>query len=101
MTDIPKALQLTEEEAKAKSYVIGTVSIDADGIFHMHYIGPHFSGNRKYFGNGVVSFRNVRELMDVVGSRLNKAKDLYLAKINEVTSNEPTSTESDSSGPGL
>ena len=67
-----------------KGYVIGTISVDRDGIWSVSYIGHHDVMGKKYFGNGVVSMRNIRQLLDVVGSRLNNKKDVYMDKIKEV-----------------
>lgn len=71
---------------ETKAYVIGTLSIDADGIFHMSYVGPHKVGFRRYFGEGVESERNIQTLMKIVASRINRAKDLYVEKIQEIES---------------
>ncbi len=85
-------------ENEQKAYVIGQISIDKDGIWHVHYIGYHKVGFRSYFGNGVESARNIKQLLEVVGSRLNKAKDIYTEKIQEVESNA-TATEHSSEQP--
>ncbi len=98
MSEEPKPLEQTEEQAKTKSYVIGTISLDEHGVFHAHYIGYHKVFKKEYFGNGVESRRNIRELLDVVGSRLNNNKDVYMEKIKEVQQNENTETSSDGSG---
>lgn len=92
--ELPEAFQLTEEQKEVKAYTIGTISIDADGIWHCHYIGHHEVLRKKYFGNGVVSYRNVREMLDIVGSRLNNKQSVYLDKIQEVE-NATTITETD------
>lgn len=78
---------MTNEEKQLKgpkSYVVGTISIDETGCWHCHYIGYHDVMNRKYFGNGVVSFRNIRKMLDIVGSRLAKADRTYTDKIREI-----------------
>lgn len=89
MTELPKALQLTEEEKQVKSYAIGTISIDAQGVWHCHYIGHHDVMGKKYFGNGVVSLRNIKQLLNIVGSRLNNKKSTYVKKIEEVENDTP------------
>lgn len=78
-----------------KAYVIGTLSIDQYGIWHMSYVGPHQVGFRKYFGEGVESERNIRMLLEIVGSRLNNAKELYVEKIVEIESKKEETHASD------
>lgn len=81
---IPGLPEMSPEQLETKAYTIGTISIDKDGIFHAHYIGHHDVMGKKYFGNGVVSMRNIRQLLDTLGSRLNKKKDVYTEKIKEI-----------------
>lgn len=92
--DLPKAMQQDTEQEPVQSYIIGTISIDADGVWRCHYIGHHEVLHRKYFGNGSISSRNIRQMLNVVGSRLNNKKDVYLDKIIEV-SNAPKSSDTE------
>ncbi len=99
---IPKALGLTDEQKQLKTFVVGTISIDANGIWNVHYIGPHIVDKKAYFGNGQDSSLNLRQLLNVVGSRLTRAKDVFVSKIQELEANvsEQPNTD-DESGSGL
>ena len=85
--DLP---EMTEKELESKAYIIGQISIDRSGVWHVHYIGPHQVLKKKYFGNGVINDLNIRKLLDTVGSRLNKSKGIYLDKIIEVEDVKPS-----------
>lgn len=75
-------LEIDEKrQASTVGYIIGNITIDNDGIWRFYYVGPHNVAGKRYFGNGVVALRNIRELFDVVGSRLNKVKEIYVDKI--------------------
>lgn len=65
-------------------YIVGTLTLDSDGVWRMYYVGPHQAMHLFYFGNGYIAFRNIRKLFDIVGSRLNRYKQTYLDKIQEV-----------------
>lgn len=92
--ELPKS---TEEEIQAKSYAIGTISIDKFGIWHCTYIGHHKVGKKTYFGNGIESRLNIRELFEIVGSRLNNDKSVYMDKITEVENEQHEIPTSDNS----
>lgn len=89
-------------ENNKEAYIVGTLSIDQDGIWHCSYIGHHKVGKKEYFGNGVESSRNIRELFNIVGSRLNNKKSVYTEKIEEIENAKLESEQSTSpSGTGL
>ncbi len=81
---LPDALKLTDEQKQVKAYTIGTISIDANGCFHVHYVGHQKVFRKEYFGNGVESGYNPVTLLYRIASRLLKKKDVYLNKIKEV-----------------
>lgn len=96
--DFPEVDQTEETIPEAIGHVLGTLTVDKDGIFRMYYIGPHNVLGKKYFGNGVVALRNIRELFNIVGSRINNAKPIYIEKILEIENakltDEPKDTDS-------
>lgn len=85
-----------------KAYIVGTLSLTAEGIWRMDYIGPHPNEARTemIFGNGTVASRNIRELFDIVGSRLNHVKDIFADKILEIENAPITDESTDSDSPG-
>jgi hypothetical protein len=85
---IQESSKLTQEQPEQKGYVVGSICIDKDGIWSVYYIGHHKVGKKTYFGNGVESSRNIRELLNIVGSRLNNKKEIYTEKIKEVEFNK-------------
>lgn len=87
---------------KDTAHAIGTISLGADGMWHLHYVGYHRVAFKSYFGSGVESSRNLNKLLKIVGSRLEKAKQVYLDKIQEVeTQNAETTVTEIPSEPGL
>ncbi len=80
------------DENNSRSYLLGTISIDEDGIWHVHSMGVHSVDGKQYFGNGVESDRNIRKLFAIIGSRMNNNKDHYLKMIDEAK-NEPTTEQ--------
>lgn len=109
LDNLPKGLQLTEEQLKVKSYALATISMDERGQYHAHYTGYNVVAGKPYFGSSIISSHNVRKLLDVLGSRLAKAEKIYQEKIQEIleaadkelkeessNESEPTSPESDS-----
>lgn len=100
LDNLPEGFKLTEEQMKVKSYAVATISMDAEGNWHAHYTGYNKVAGKAYFGSSIISSKNIRKMLDVLGSRLAKAESIYADKIVELISkeqiDETTTTESDS-----
>lgn len=91
--------ELTKEEIERKGYAIGEITMDDDGIWHVAYIGWYKWRGVERFGPWSLSDRNVRRLLDTIGSRLGHKQDVYLGKIKELK-NVPQQPEASSTGLG-
>lgn len=70
-------------EESEKSHVIGSISIARDGTWHCHYVGEHTYAGKTYFGNGHLGGRNLRKVLNAVGTKLGKQQQVYLDRIEE------------------
>lgn len=86
-----------DEQNLAKSHAIGTIGISEDGLWHVHYIGYYIDPRtcRSRFGNWVESSRNLKKLLEIIGSRLANCKELYIEKISQTGENKDGPTHAD------
>lgn len=90
MEDVVKTTEQEILEKGAKSYAIGTISIDHLGVWHIHYVGGYLFNDKQHFGNHTESGNNIRKLADKVASNLNRFSDVYLSQIAELRAAEVT-----------
>lgn len=78
-----------------KGYVIASVSIDNEGVFHLSYVGWHTLLGQNRFGSATHSDRSPGAIAKKLRNTLEKSKPLYLAKVKEVEADADKVKEED------